>query len=109
MQVKGPRDHLSQQQRAWLAALARVGLRAEVLKVGALFCVIVAWLCLAAPQRVLRGMAAQPPCIMQQTDAEITLVCWFGTGGGAQYSGVEAPPAVVSASLPPCGPLYLPD
>ena len=34
VQVKGPRDHLSQQQRAWLAALALVGLRAEVLKVG---------------------------------------------------------------------------
>lgn len=42
LQVKGPRDNLSQQQRAWLAALALVGLRAEVLKVGTLCYEIVA-------------------------------------------------------------------
>lgn len=32
-EVKGPRDRLSDQQRAWMAALTRAGLRAEVLKV----------------------------------------------------------------------------
>lgn len=32
-QVKGPRDRLSEQQRAWLAALAAAGLQVEVLKV----------------------------------------------------------------------------
>lgn len=32
-EVKGPRDRLSDQQRAWMAALAGAGLRAEVLKV----------------------------------------------------------------------------
>ncbi|KAK9819580.1 hypothetical protein WJX81_006116 [Elliptochloris bilobata] len=32
-EVKGPRDALSQQQRAWLAALASAGLHVEVLKV----------------------------------------------------------------------------
>jgi len=34
-QVKGPRDRLSEQQRAWLAALAAAGLQVEVLKVRA--------------------------------------------------------------------------
>ena len=32
-EVKGPRDRLSDQQRAWMAALAAAGLQAEVLKV----------------------------------------------------------------------------
>ncbi|KAG2484067.1 hypothetical protein HYH03_017087 [Edaphochlamys debaryana] len=32
-EVKGPRDRLSDQQRAWLAALAAAGLRAEVLRI----------------------------------------------------------------------------
>ncbi|EFJ44381.1 hypothetical protein VOLCADRAFT_95362 [Volvox carteri f. nagariensis] len=32
-EVKGPRDRLSDQQRAWLAALAAAGVRAEVLRV----------------------------------------------------------------------------
>lgn len=32
-EVKGPRDRLSDQQRAWIAALEDAGLRAEVLKV----------------------------------------------------------------------------
>lgn len=31
-QVKGPRDCLSEQQHAWLAALAAAGLQVEVLK-----------------------------------------------------------------------------
>lgn len=32
-EVKGPRDRLSEQQRAWLAALAHAGLQVEVCKV----------------------------------------------------------------------------
>ncbi|GLI71599.1 hypothetical protein VaNZ11_016863 [Volvox africanus] len=32
-EVKGPRDRLSDQQRAWLAALSAAGLRAEVLRI----------------------------------------------------------------------------
>jgi Fanconi-associated nuclease 1 len=32
-EVKGPRDRLSDQQRAWMNSLADAGLRAEVLKV----------------------------------------------------------------------------
>jgi Fanconi-associated nuclease 1 len=32
-EVKGPRDRLSDQQRAWIAALSRAGLEVEVLKV----------------------------------------------------------------------------
>ncbi len=32
-EVKGPRDRLSEQQRAWTAALAAAGLEVEVLKV----------------------------------------------------------------------------
>lgn len=32
-EVKGPRDRLSEQQRAWLAALAHAGLPVEVCKV----------------------------------------------------------------------------
>lgn len=32
-EVKGPRDRLSDQQRAWMAALEAAGMRAEVLKV----------------------------------------------------------------------------
>jgi Fanconi-associated nuclease 1 len=33
VEVKGPRDRLSDQQRAWMAALAAAGVEAEVLKV----------------------------------------------------------------------------
>ena len=32
-EVKGPRDRLSDQQRAWIAALTAAGLHCEVLKV----------------------------------------------------------------------------
>ena len=32
-EVKGPRDHLSMQQRAWLNALSAAGIDVEVLKV----------------------------------------------------------------------------
>ena len=32
-EVKGPRDRLSEQQRAWAAALSDAGLEVEVLKV----------------------------------------------------------------------------
>ena len=32
-EVKGPRDRLSEQQRAWIAALTAGGLQVEVLKV----------------------------------------------------------------------------
>lgn len=32
-EVKGPRDRLSEQQRAWLAALSHAGLSVEVCKV----------------------------------------------------------------------------
>ncbi len=32
-EVKGPRDRLSEQQRAWLAALAHAGMEVEVCKV----------------------------------------------------------------------------
>ena len=32
-EVKGPRDRLSEQQRAWIAALTSAGLHVEVLKV----------------------------------------------------------------------------
>lgn len=32
-EVKGPRDQLSDQQRAWIAALSQSGIKVEVLKV----------------------------------------------------------------------------
>ncbi len=32
-EVKGPRDRLSEQQRAWILAIAAAGMRVEVLKV----------------------------------------------------------------------------
>jgi VRR-NUC domain len=37
-EVKGPRDRLSEQQRAWMAALEAAGLQVEVLKVGTGVC-----------------------------------------------------------------------
>lgn len=83
VQVKGPRDNLSQQQRAWLAALALVGLRAEVLKVGTLCCAIVALLHLAASQTAhMHGRTAAMHAVTNN-DAVITVVRGVATGSGA--------------------------